>query len=79
MRIFSKLYFIYFFAKTVVPEKPLVETIYGFVEGITHSWSQQQPFEDAKMESLDAFYGIPFAQPPIGELRFEVKLLNLRH
>lgn len=65
---FIKINFFCFFCKNGFSDGPLVETIYGFVEGVTDSFVQK-PFDDSKNGFLDAFYGIPFARPPIGELR----------
>lgn len=42
---------------------PVVQTTYGSVQGFT-----------AMNGEIDVFYGIPFAKPPVGELRFEVNL-----
>ncbi|CAN7939175.1 unnamed protein product, partial [Ixodes hexagonus] len=46
----------------VLPETPLVLTSTGVVSG--------QRFEIGGNE-VDAFYGIPYAKPPVGELRFQ--------
>ena len=45
---------------------PLVSTTHGLLQGQTveFDWGQ-----------ADVFYGIPYARPPIGEFRFEVKKL----
>lgn len=51
-------------SEEVFPKFPLVETSYGRLRGI------QVPGKDGV--AYDAFYGIPFAQPPVGSLRFAV-------
>ncbi|KAH7946345.1 hypothetical protein HPB49_023406 [Dermacentor silvarum] len=43
-------------------ERPVVKTNYGVVEGIRMN---------AGSEKVDSFLGIPYATPPVGELRFE--------
>uniref|UniRef100_A0A914Z1W1 Carboxylesterase type B domain-containing protein n=1 Tax=Panagrolaimus superbus TaxID=310955 RepID=A0A914Z1W1_9BILA len=43
---------------------PIVETPYGSVEGFTYS--------TASGSDAEIFLGIPFAAPPIADLRFEV-------
>ncbi|NP_001267763.1 acetylcholinesterase-like isoform X1 [Aplysia californica] len=43
-------------------ERPIIETDKGTVQGVT-------VFADGK--KVDAFYGIPFAKPPLGDLRFK--------
>lgn len=40
---------------------PIVRTSYGRVQGFSTLDGQ-----------IDVFYGIPFAKPPVGQLRFEV-------
>ena len=42
----------------------LVHTSYGTLEGFVHALGNGK--------SMDVFLGIPYAEPPIGELRFEV-------
>ncbi|XP_077524779.1 acetylcholinesterase-1-like [Amblyomma americanum] len=46
-------------------ERPRVRTKYGLVEGIR---------QNAGSEKVDSFLGIPYATPPVGELRFEKPL-----
>lgn len=46
----------------------IVDTEYGQVRG-------QEEFTLFENKSYFAFRGIPFAEPPVGELRFKVKLL----
>ena len=50
---------------------PVVETIYGSVEG------REIPIHTGDV--IDSFLGIPFAKPPLDELRFEVLLLKIPH
>ena len=47
---------------------PVVETIYGSVEG------REIPIHTGDV--IDSYLGIPFAKPPLDELRFEVLLLK---
>ncbi|KAM9302211.1 fatty acyl-CoA hydrolase precursor, medium chain-like [Gastrophryne carolinensis] len=44
-------------------QRPLVETKYGRLEGVT------LPVKETP-RTVDAFFGIPFAKPPVGPLRF---------
>ncbi|XP_018418383.1 PREDICTED: fatty acyl-CoA hydrolase precursor, medium chain-like [Nanorana parkeri] len=44
-------------------ERPLVDTKYGKLRGVTESVKET-------LKTADAFYGIPFAKPPVGSLRF---------
>nr|XP_037278502.1 cholinesterase 1-like isoform X2 [Rhipicephalus microplus] len=46
-------------------ERPVVRTSYGPVEGVRLSHQGKH---------VDGFFGIPFAQPPVGELRFRKPL-----
>jgi len=46
-------------------ERPRVKTTLGDLEGV---WQTS-----AKGLQYAAFMGIPYAQPPVGDLRFEVK------
>ncbi|KAL3119884.1 hypothetical protein niasHT_007012 [Heterodera trifolii] len=51
------------------PLFPIVPTKFGRVKGFVHSLS---PSPSAfRFRSVDVFFGIPFATPPIGEFRFE--------
>ena len=45
-------------------DNPVVDTIYGQVEGAA------VPLENGDV--IDSFLAIPYATPPVGELRFEV-------
>ncbi|KAL3282793.1 hypothetical protein HHI36_005959 [Cryptolaemus montrouzieri] len=45
------------------PSEPIVHTHYGYIRGTTCQSRDGRPF--------DAYLGIPFAQPPVGELRFK--------
>lgn len=45
-------------------EVPLIDTEGGLVSGILE--------ETEKGRGFHSFYGIPFAQPPVGKLRFKV-------
>lgn len=44
---------------------PMLKTRYGKISGVTHE------IFNGSMK-IDAFYGVPYAQPPVGELRLEV-------
>lgn len=46
-------------------DDPIVDTNYGSVSGKTFV------LEDESV--VDTFMGVPYAKPPVGELRFEVK------
>ena len=46
----------------------LVSTIYGKLKGLRYI----KAIEKDKRVAANVFLGVPFAQPPIGELRFEV-------
>lgn len=48
------------------PDGPIVEISLGKLRGFT--------FELGDNKGADIFLNIPFAKPPIGELRFEVSL-----
>jgi len=52
----------------VEADRPRVETSLGQVEGV---WQTS-----GKGLKYAAFMGIPYAKPPINELRFEVKILD---
>ena len=43
----------------------IVETEYGPIEGFVHTVEDEQI-------TANIFLGVPFAAPPVGELRFEV-------
>ncbi|XP_065346653.1 venom carboxylesterase-6-like [Cloeon dipterum] len=60
-----KIIFIFstFFISSGLAERPIVQTKQGVLEGV---WQTS-----AKGAQYAAFMGIPFAQPPVGELRFE--------
>lgn len=51
------------------PRNPVVSTVQGRVRGVQIPGTDGVPY--------DAFYGIPFAQPPVGRLRFAVSLFLL--
>lgn len=63
------LVFIFILCFNFVLSVPLVKTIYGEVEGFA--------LEKINGKTANIFLGIPFARPPIGELRFEVKFLKI--
>lgn len=46
-------------------EAPLVNTEGGWLSGVTETSTKGRQF--------NAFYSIPFAQPPVKELRFKVR------
>ncbi|XP_046342234.1 acetylcholinesterase-like isoform X1 [Haliotis rufescens] len=46
---------------------PTVVTQNGAVRGITHEFGGRQ-----NRKSVDVYYGIPYAQPPVGDLRFKL-------
>lgn len=48
---------------------PIVDTQYGQVKGVRSESRQGRTFYE--------FLGIPYAQAPIGELRFEVSVITL--
>jgi len=64
--IFVFSIFTVFLLNGVKADRPLVKTEAGQVEGV---WQTS-----AKGLKYAAFLGIPYAKPPIGELRFEVEL-----
>jgi hypothetical protein len=47
----------------------IVETLYGQVDGNTVT------LDDGKV--VNSWYGIPYARPPIGELRFAVSICSV--
>lgn len=49
-------------------QTPIVHTSYGDVQGIQHRLPSGV--------TVDVFLGIPFAKPPVEELRFEVENLK---
>lgn len=51
---------------TAAMEAPLVDTEGGRVSGILE--------KTQKGRELHSYYGIPFAQPPVGKLRFKVTI-----
>lgn len=51
-------------------DNPIVHTIYGPVRGYTES--------GIKGRQYYAFKGIPYAKPPVGDLRFEVSSFPIR-
>lgn len=51
-------------AATAANDPPIVDTEGGRVSGIIE--------ETLKGREFNSFYGIPFAQPPVGDLRFKV-------
>lgn len=46
-------------------DSPTINTQYGRVRGRTYTFTDSQ-------HSVSAFLGIPYAKPPIGDLRFQV-------
>ena len=60
------LSFLLLFLCAVTSANPVVETTYGLVEG------REIPIHTGDV--IDSYLGIPFAKPPIDELRFEVGL-----
>jgi carboxylesterase type B len=62
--VFSIQFLFYYAVK--LQDSLLVKTLNGYVKGISYNIK----IED-QSASLDAWYGIPFAQPPIDNLRFK--------
>ena len=54
-------------------ESSTVSTIYGDIEGIVESYPaySNTSFQSFPFKSVTKFLGVPFAAPPIGELRFK--------
>lgn len=50
-------------------KSPIVDTAFGKVEGII-DYSRNG-------KEIHKYLGIPFAAPPLGDLRYEVKILSL--
>ena len=51
----------------LVSGDPIVKTKYGNIQGFE--------FKAARGSEAEVFLGIPFAKPPVGELRLEVRYL----
>uniref|UniRef100_A0A914Q8L5 Carboxylesterase type B domain-containing protein n=1 Tax=Panagrolaimus davidi TaxID=227884 RepID=A0A914Q8L5_9BILA len=67
MKSFAKVCLLFLFLKVnCEPPDPIVSTEYGEIEGLIYTSS--------KGFRAEAFLGIPYAQPPINELRFEKSL-----
>lgn len=61
----------YFYFQVNSYKFPVVEIENGFVSGIlTKTW---------KGRTIFTFEGIPYAAPPIGEFRFQVKFVNIQN
>ena len=58
------VYFYYQNGNTVTHECPIVNTTLGGLQGLTSFSRDGREYSD--------YRGIPFAKPPVGELRFEV-------
>jgi hypothetical protein len=65
-RALRLLFYSAFLMNSAQADRPLVNTTLGKVEGVWHT--------SEKGVKYAAFMGIPYAKPPIGKLRFEVKL-----
>lgn len=50
-----------------VEQPPQVKTTIGRIQGFWH------PLEDGSNQQIAIFFGIPYAKPPMGSLRFEVR------
>lgn len=59
-------------AATLKPPSPVALTSLGPVQGFAYQ------LEDGTNNTADIFLGIPYARPPIGELRFEVSDIPVR-
>ena len=57
------------FILNVLAEDVRVKTKYGEVEGFT--------YETTKGKKANIFLGIPFASPPVGDLKLEVGLIEI--
>lgn len=64
MNMFSKLFLFTTSVCSILCENPLVELPIGKISGSTQKTIDGRQFY--------AFEGIPYAKPPIGDLRFEV-------
>ncbi|KAI1711722.1 carboxylesterase family domain-containing protein [Ditylenchus destructor] len=67
-RMYRIFLFPFYLASEPKPAKsPIVETKYGLVEGFVHEIGS----DGGHRLTADIFLGIPYAKPPVGELRFE--------
>ena len=53
----------------LVHTNPIVNTKYGLVEGIS------VPIHTGQI--IDSYMAVPYARPPVGDLRFRVSLIKL--
>lgn len=59
-------------SKSVRSRDVFVETTYGKLRGFQIQFIDSQRHNKIKGELVNVFLGIPFAQPPVIQLRFEV-------
>jgi hypothetical protein len=63
-------------------EDVVVNTVYGRLRGFSTDVvvDQQQAREgEHSTQRVNVFLGVPFARPPVGDLRFEVGVLSLNY
>ena len=71
LNVFFFILSIYFSAKVVNGLGPILETLNGKVEGTLVNLTLNYGYKPSTTHSVYTFLGIPYAQPPIGSLRFK--------
>lgn len=69
MNLFIIVIEFYLFLRSINSNELIVNTTYGLLSG--------REFKSRNNRTVAAFNGIPFAKPPLGELRFQVRKILL--
>ena len=71
LNLFFFILSIYFSAKVINGLGPILETLNGKIEGTLVNLTLNYGYKPSTTHSVYTFLGIPYAQPPIGSLRFK--------